>query len=470
MSSTQVPVSDHRSFSGCPTETIGMNHHGGSANHDRISQAWLDAIDDATACLRAQDRGDFEQAEHSLEYLNELERILKKKEAQWDRPPKKLPVKLDKGLHHPIQHNNETLEEHKHEHLHANTVNYLSNNPFASISQMDDDESSRESVEDDDSSDDEAGDQIVLNSMAMRRLMIRIVTCQSELFAHMSNVCRNVRPIPMWKQGSEYCIVAVHKIHQALMFADSEISRWLDNNQYSLARSELMGDAEIVEVAIQHLTQESDRFRQQAEQQKQRLMNRLKPQWSSRQAAKNRMGDRWYSNPAPKHDHYRRREMDERQLNEIQLALAQLQDLDTDGLLSSTKGLRKRLLNNTTSKQTHRYNGLRPMDLSRRVPFQDYPDPTIHGWIFTGSEGNKVEFFEKDGVKLDWYFTTGTIKTSLEHPTQGKTQLFASGENVSPQVYLQILLNPRAHTDVRYHTNSSNRQKRRNKKNQTSAY
>ena len=58
----------------------------------------------------------------------------------------------------------------------------------------------------------------------------------------------------------------------------------------------------------------------------------------------------------------------------------------------------------------------------------DYPDPVDLGWTFTGS-WESVEFFERvvneTLVKLDWYFTTGTVKTSLDHPTQGRTQLFA---------------------------------------------
>ena len=59
-------------------------------------------------------------------------------------------------------------------------------------------------------------------------------------------------------------------------------------------------------------------------------------------------------------------------------------------------------------------------------------------------------------VKLDFYYTTGTVKTVLDHPRQGVTQLFAKGNDLSPDLYRRILTNPREHTSVRYHTKSQN--------------
>ena len=104
--------------------------------------------------------------------------------------------------------------------------------------------------------------------------------------------------------------------------------------------------------------------------------------------------------------------------------------------------------------QQQRYNGMRPTDVSRRVDIQLYPDPTLFGWIFTGSYG-VTEFFEirinessDEIIKLDWYYTTGTIKTSMNHPVQGYTQLFAA--RVDPDTYCAILQDPRAHTGKRY--------------------
>ena len=50
-------------------------------------------------------------------------------------------------------------------------------------------------------------------------------------------------------------------------------------------------------------------------------------------------------------------------------------------------------------------------------------------------------------VKLDWYYTTATLKTSMDHPRQGKTQMFAK-VGVTPELYVQVLENPRVHTDA----------------------
>jgi hypothetical protein len=56
-----------------------------------------------------------------------------------------------------------------------------------------------------------------------------------------------------------------------------------------------------------------------------------------------------------------------------------------------------------------------------------------------------VEFWQHPtGVKLDNYPTTGTVKTSMEHPVQGKTQMFR--RHLSKWEFQQVLANPRAHT------------------------
>lgn len=109
------------------------------------------------------------------------------------------------------------------------------------------------------------------------------------------------------------------------------------------------------------------------------------------------------------------------------------------------------------ARSGERYNRRRPNYLGLRVDSANYPDPTHFGWTFTGScEGGRAEFFEKDFaqhgvVKLDFYYTTGTVKTVLDHPRQGVTQLFGKGADLSPELYRAILENPRVHTDVRYH-------------------
>jgi hypothetical protein len=104
-----------------------------------------------------------------------------------------------------------------------------------------------------------------------------------------------------------------------------------------------------------------------------------------------------------------------------------------------------------------RYNGIRPnFELHQRVNFLDYPDPCTFGWTFTGSvESSKVAFYEKalnmGVVKLDFYYTTGTVKTTLHHPTTGANQLCRRCR-IRPEVFRQILTNPRFHSNIGYRT------------------
>jgi hypothetical protein len=110
---------------------------------------------------------------------------------------------------------------------------------------------------------------------------------------------------------------------------------------------------------------------------------------------------------------------------------------------------------NTTSHPipTPRYNGIRPDYGSQRISAQLYPDATNFGWKFTGSQqSSRVEFFEKTLnmglVKLDFYYTTGTVKTTLFHAVTGKNQLFRG--DLTPEKYVEVLNNPRAHTNQGY--------------------
>ena len=86
---------------------------------------------------------------------------------------------------------------------------------------------------------------------------------------------------------------------------------------------------------------------------------------------------------------------------------------------------------------TPRYNGIRPDYAGKRVSSALYPDPEIYGWRFTGSvQESRVEFFEKKMniggfVKLDWYYSTGTIKTVVVFVC-GCVQENEVSSNVSP--------------------------------------
>ena len=94
----------------------------------------------------------------------------------------------------------------------------------------------------------------------------------------------------------------------------------------------------------------------------------------------------------------------------------------------------------------------------RSLPTLDdnYPDPTAYQWTFTGSNENKcVEFFEKDYgrtgiIKLDFYYAIGTARTILDHPTKGEKRLYGKKKTLRPNVYRNILLNPKVHTDGYY--------------------
>ncbi|MEW5304259.1 MAG: hypothetical protein WDW38_011281 [Sanguina aurantia] len=59
----------------------------------------------------------------------------------------------------------------------------------------------------------------------------------------------------------------------------------------------------------------------------------------------------------------------------------------------------------------------------------------------------KVEFYRRDNLKLDHYrgsgrSFTGTVKTSITHPTQGKTQMFR--RNLTEAQFKSVLQNPSA--------------------------
>jgi hypothetical protein len=107
-----------------------------------------------------------------------------------------------------------------------------------------------------------------------------------------------------------------------------------------------------------------------------------------------------------------------------------------------------------------RYDGRRPTYKGTgRVSYDEFPDPTAFQWTFTGScESTCVEFFEKDYakrgvVKLDFYYTEGTVSTVLEHRRNGETALLGKKSELKPKTYRKILLHPQKCTDERYKKN-----------------
>jgi hypothetical protein len=107
-----------------------------------------------------------------------------------------------------------------------------------------------------------------------------------------------------------------------------------------------------------------------------------------------------------------------------------------------------------------RYDGRRPTYKGTgRVSYDKFPDPTAFQWTFTGScESSCVEFFEKDYakvgvVKLDFYYTEGTLRTVLEHRRKGEKELFGKKGELKPKTYRKILQYPRKCTDEQYQKN-----------------
>jgi len=98
-----------------------------------------------------------------------------------------------------------------------------------------------------------------------------------------------------------------------------------------------------------------------------------------------------------------------------------------------------------------RYNARRPTYKGTgRVSYDEYPDPTIFQWEFTGSdEIEAVEFFQKDYgtklgiIKLDFFYAQGTIRTILDHRKKGLRPLFVKNDQITSKLYRKILQDPR---------------------------
>lgn len=298
-----------------------------------------------------------------------------------------------------------------------------------------------------------------------RRILIRILTNQSECHALKAKALRRPR---QWKDGANQYQMALKKIHEALDVADTQISKWImtecsetdgfgsqAQTRMHSSKQDLIQDADIVDVSIKSLNTGREMFIQLGKREEASLLRQLEPQWEARDEAKRRIGEeRWKNNSRRKNNHAELRRELEMSYRDIRDALQLLETMDGILIQAKEKSLQlKSQLDNGADSQfarlNQRYNGLRPAasSLDHRVSVIDYPDPTEFNWDFTGSSG-VTEFFEKDDVKLDWYFTTATMKTSLDHPKQGKTQMFR--KNVDPSLYRKILEDPRTHTKKGY--------------------
>lgn len=73
----------------------------------------------------------------------------------------------------------------------------------------------------------------------------------------------------------------------------------------------------------------------------------------------------------------------------------------------------------------------------------------INGWKWiTHQRDIHMVSFVKDDMRINVYATKMTVATCLNHPTQGRTQLYR--KNVTPQELNKIFKNPRVHTNKGY--------------------
>ena len=88
----------------------------------------------------------------------------------------------------------------------------------------------------------------------------------------------------------------------------------------------------------------------------------------------------------------------------------------------------------------------------------DYVAQT-RGWTRLEDTQPAMASYRRDGVRLNFYLSTGTVGSYLDHPRQGKTQLFR--RQITMEQAPALFDNPRAHTGRGYH-NRQQRQEQRN--------
>ena len=72
------------------------------------------------------------------------------------------------------------------------------------------------------------------------------------------------------------------------------------------------------------------------------------------------------------------------------------------------------------------------------------------GWAFLTFQANiKMISFQKGDCRLNYYMSTGTVGTALNHPKKNKTQLFR--KNIKFKELVKIFKNPRQHTGKGYY-------------------
>lgn len=79
-----------------------------------------------------------------------------------------------------------------------------------------------------------------------------------------------------------------------------------------------------------------------------------------------------------------------------------------------------------------------------------YEESYKRGWrLLDVQEGCKMLSILRNGVRLNYYYTTGTVATAMNHPKKGRSQLYRKG--LSWDEILSVLDNPREHTNAGYY-------------------
>ena len=77
------------------------------------------------------------------------------------------------------------------------------------------------------------------------------------------------------------------------------------------------------------------------------------------------------------------------------------------------------------------------------------------------NENSRVISFQRGDVRINVYYTTGTVGTCIDHPRQGKTQLFR--RDVDSSLLRTLFNNPRTHTDRGYQRQQRSRSRSRSR-------
>ena len=111
------------------------------------------------------------------------------------------------------------------------------------------------------------------------------------------------------------------------------------------------------------------------------------------------------------------------------------------------------------------------MEYNQQMPGRIYEEEYVdrvaekYGWRKSAAPSSRNAHsvsYRKDESKLTIWLTSGTCGSYLNHPVQGKTQLFRKRNG---EYYLEeIFENPRIHTDSGYHTKSQKKGEKSNTK------